>query len=168
MLAAEVDQVTAEFGEVTEHRQKEAEATGPNVNQTSKLSFCPPFMPSFIPLSSRRLRSASLELLKANRPARRCLAIRARKPLTVLALESSADDSCCSIVTSSRQILANVVIKQHLLNAQYGGIHPLRAQEAHMAGVVSHSSSNGPAKGLGPERAARLKAQADNRSSLSL
>ena len=32
---------------------------------------------------------------------------------TVLALESSADDTCASVVTSSREILSNVVIKQH-------------------------------------------------------
>jgi hypothetical protein len=60
-----------------------------------------------------------------------------RPDLTVLALESSADDSCAAIVTSSREILANVVIKQHHINARYGGIHPIKAQDAHAYGVVS-------------------------------
>lgn len=60
-----------------------------------------------------------------------------RPVLTVLALESSADDSCAAIVTSSREILANVVIKQHHINARYGGIHPIKAQDAHAYGVVS-------------------------------
>lgn len=31
----------------------------------------------------------------------------------VLAIESSADDTCAAIVDSSRRILSNVVIKQH-------------------------------------------------------
>ena len=43
--------------------------------------------------------------------------LRAVKPptrsLTVLALESSADDTCAAVITSSRQILSNVVVKQH-------------------------------------------------------
>lgn len=34
---------------------------------------------------------------------------------TVLAFESSADDTCAAIVTSSRKILSNVVIKQNHL-----------------------------------------------------
>lgn len=59
------------------------------------------------------------------------------RPLRVLGIESSADDSCCAIVTSDRQILSNQVVKQHHINAKYGGIHPLRAQEGHAAGVVS-------------------------------
>lgn len=59
-----------------------------------------------------------------------------RRRLTVLALESSADDSCAAIVNSSRQILANVVIKQHGLNIKHGGIHPLEAQHAHERNLV--------------------------------
>jgi N6-L-threonylcarbamoyladenine synthase len=57
--------------------------------------------------------------------------------LTVLALESSADDSCASIINSEREILSNVVIKQHHLNVKHGGIHPLEAQHAHERNVVS-------------------------------
>lgn len=33
--------------------------------------------------------------------------------LNILAIESSADDTCAAVVNSSRQILSNVVIKQH-------------------------------------------------------
>ncbi|EJT52364.1 hypothetical protein A1Q1_04575 [Trichosporon asahii var. asahii CBS 2479] len=58
-----------------------------------------------------------------------------RKPLTILALESSADDSCCAIVDSERKIHANVVLKQHHINATQGGINPIRAQEAHERNV---------------------------------
>lgn len=32
---------------------------------------------------------------------------------TVLALESSADDTCAAIVNSDREILSNIVVKQH-------------------------------------------------------
>ncbi|KAF9467255.1 Gcp-like domain-containing protein [Collybia nuda] len=55
----------------------------------------------------------------------------ARRHFTVLAVESSADDTCAAIVTSSRQILSNVVIKQHDLHEGFGGIHPMIAIEAH-------------------------------------
>ena len=34
---------------------------------------------------------------------------------SVLAFESSADDTCVAVVTSSRQILSNVIIKQNHL-----------------------------------------------------
>ncbi|KAM0792259.1 hypothetical protein ACM66B_004953 [Microbotryomycetes sp. NB124-2] len=54
-----------------------------------------------------------------------------KRPLLVLGLESSADDSCAAIVSSDRRILSNIVIKQGHLLQQYGGIHPKHAQEAH-------------------------------------
>ncbi|KAK4058910.1 Mitochondrial tRNAs modification protein [Microbotryomycetes sp. JL221] len=54
-----------------------------------------------------------------------------QRPLVVLGLESSADDSCAAIVSSHRQILSNVVIKQGQLLQKFDGIHPLHAQEAH-------------------------------------
>ena len=38
---------------------------------------------------------------------------------SVLALESSANDTCTAVVTSSKQILSNVVIKQHSLFVFY-------------------------------------------------
>ncbi|KAF8070292.1 Gcp-like domain-containing protein [Lyophyllum atratum] len=50
---------------------------------------------------------------------------------TVLAVESSADDTCAAVVTSSRDILSNVVIKQNDLHEGYGGIHPMVAIQAH-------------------------------------
>ncbi|GAA5994132.1 hypothetical protein JCM11641_003832 [Rhodosporidiobolus odoratus] len=53
------------------------------------------------------------------------------RPLVVLGLESSADDTCASVVTSPREILSNVVLKQSNIHEAYGGIHPLHAQEAH-------------------------------------
>lgn len=32
---------------------------------------------------------------------------------TVLALESSADDTCAAVVNSDREVVSNVVVKQH-------------------------------------------------------
>ncbi|EJD52697.1 peptidase M22, glycoprotease [Auricularia subglabra TFB-10046 SS5] len=56
--------------------------------------------------------------------------IRARR-FTVIAFESSADDSCVAIVNSHREILANVVIGQDKLNESFGGIQPMVALDAH-------------------------------------
>lgn len=41
----------------------------------------------------------------------------------ILALESSADDTCAAVVDSSRRMLSNVVRKQHEIHRQFGGIH---------------------------------------------
>ncbi|WVF66064.1 hypothetical protein IAT40_000803 [Kwoniella sp. CBS 6097] len=57
------------------------------------------------------------------------------RPIVVLGLESSADDSSASIVTSDRRILSLVTISQHAENSKYGGIHPLAAQAAHIKNV---------------------------------
>ncbi|KAJ3747362.1 Gcp-like domain-containing protein [Lentinula detonsa] len=54
---------------------------------------------------------------------------------TVLAFESSADDTCAAVVTSDRQILSNVVIRQNDLVQRYGGIHPGAAVLAHQANL---------------------------------
>lgn len=40
------------------------------------------------------------------------------RPFRVLALESSADDSCAAIVSSDRKVWSNVVVKQHLIHGQ--------------------------------------------------
>ncbi|WRT63871.1 uncharacterized protein IL334_000796 [Kwoniella shivajii] len=53
------------------------------------------------------------------------------KPLLVLGIESSADDSSASIVSSQREILSLVTISQHDQNSLHGGIHPLLAQASH-------------------------------------
>ena len=44
--------------------------------------------------------------------------------LTVLALESSADDTCAAVVTSSGQILSNVVLKQNHVYVSLSGSTP--------------------------------------------
>ncbi|KAJ2963055.1 hypothetical protein NUW54_g14301 [Trametes sanguinea] len=46
----------------------------------------------------------------------RSLRHRILRRFTVLALESSADDTCAAVVTSDRKILSNVVINQQSLS----------------------------------------------------
>ncbi|KAI0666713.1 glycoprotease [Trametes maxima] len=58
-----------------------------------------------------------------------------RRRFTVLALESSADDTCAAVVTSDRQILSNVVVNQQAFLEEYGGIHPFVALHAHQRNV---------------------------------
>ena len=51
--------------------------------------------------------------LMIRRPFPSRLRVAERRQFTVLALESSADDTCAAVVTSSRKILSNVVLKQN-------------------------------------------------------
>ncbi|KAI0093318.1 glycoprotease family-domain-containing protein [Irpex rosettiformis] len=54
-----------------------------------------------------------------------------RRYFNVLALESSADDTCAAVVTSERKVLSNIVISQHTQHADFGGIHPFYAMQGH-------------------------------------
>ncbi|KAK7057393.1 mitochondrial tRNA N6-adenosine threonylcarbamoyltransferase [Favolaschia claudopus] len=54
-----------------------------------------------------------------------------RRPFRVLALETSADDSCVAIVDASRRIFSNIVHSQNSLHQPQGGIHPMLAMLAH-------------------------------------
>lgn len=46
--------------------------------------------------------------------------------LNILALESSADDTCAAVVSSSRHILSNIVIKQHDMSVTRPSHFPIR------------------------------------------
>ncbi|KAH7873194.1 peptidase M22 glycoprotease [Lentinula edodes] len=63
------------------------------------------------------------------------LSRRLNRLFTVLAFESSADDTCVAVVTSDRQILSNVVIRQNDLVERFGGINPGAAVMAHQANL---------------------------------
>ncbi|KAL5507075.1 QRI7 [Sanghuangporus vaninii] len=54
-----------------------------------------------------------------------------RRDFTVLALESSADDTCVAVVTSEREILSNIVLNQSAKLEEYGGIFPSVAIREH-------------------------------------
>lgn len=65
----------------------------------------------------------------------------ARRQL-ILALESSADDTCAAVVSNQREILSNVVMKQDQIHEQYGGIHPLYATQGHMRNISTAISES--------------------------
>ena len=53
------------------------------------------------------------------------------RPLTVLGLESSCDDTAAAVVRSGEGILSNVVASQETLHAAFGGVVPEIAARAH-------------------------------------
>ncbi|KAK0472959.1 glycoprotease family-domain-containing protein [Armillaria novae-zelandiae] len=68
-------------------------------------------------------------------PCRRALFLTLFKTFTVLAFESSANDTCAAVITSDRQILSNVVIRQHHLNEKWGRAHPAAAVMEHQTNM---------------------------------
>jgi hypothetical protein len=54
----------------------------------------------------------------ASNSLRACLSTKTGKSITILALESSADDTCAAIVSDNKTIHANVVLKQDDLLGQ--------------------------------------------------
>ncbi|KAH8551517.1 glycoprotease family-domain-containing protein [Umbelopsis sp. PMI_123] len=54
------------------------------------------------------------------------------KPLTVLGIETSCDDTSAAVVTSDRKILSEIVRTQHHLHEPLGGIVPTLASTGHM------------------------------------
>ncbi|KAG6866607.1 hypothetical protein C0991_000717 [Blastosporella zonata] len=77
-----------------------------------------------------------MRLLRHSSPSRISLLRHSSPPslprsFTVLALESSADDSCAAVVSDAPRILSNVVIKQNSIHEVYGGIHPMYAIQGH-------------------------------------
>lgn len=55
-----------------------------------------------------------------------------QKPLIVLGIETSCDDTSAAVVTSNRKILSEVVRTQHQLHEPMGGIVPTLASTGHM------------------------------------
>ncbi|KAF7321509.1 tRNA N6-adenosine threonylcarbamoyltransferase, mitochondrial [Mycena kentingensis (nom. inval.)] len=64
------------------------------------------------------------------RATRACPIQRQRRALRILALESSADDTCAAVV-SDRKILSNVVLRQNRDHEPRRGIYPLLALHLH-------------------------------------
>ena len=50
----------------------------------------------------------------------------------ILALETSCDDTCASVVTGAGEIRSNVIASQGLLHARYGGVVPEIAARHHL------------------------------------
>ncbi|KAF7362052.1 tRNA N6-adenosine threonylcarbamoyltransferase, mitochondrial [Mycena venus] len=57
------------------------------------------------------------------------------RPFRVLALETSADDTCAAIVDASRRVWSNVVVPQNYIHEAMGGIQPMVALLAHQRNI---------------------------------
>lgn len=102
--------------------------------QLATLSTPPPVTPSAVPLVAQAILSSPQNSQSAiSSPSNQLEPAPPSAELIVLGLESSADDSCAAVVSSTRGILSSIVLKQHLLHESFGGIHPLFAQKAHQA-----------------------------------
>lgn len=55
---------------------------------------------------------------------------------TILAIESSCDETACAIVCDGREVLANVIASQADLHAQFGGVVPEVAARSHIEVVI--------------------------------
>ena len=56
-------------------------------------------------------------------------------PITILGIETSCDETAAAIVTSNRDIRANIVLSQLEEHAPYGGVVPEIAARAHMDSI---------------------------------
>ena len=55
---------------------------------------------------------------------------------TILAIESSCDETAAAIVRDGRQVISSVISSQIPLHAMYGGVVPEIASRRHMEAVV--------------------------------
>lgn len=55
---------------------------------------------------------------------------------TILAIESSCDETACAIIRDGREVLANVIASQADLHAQFGGVVPEVAARSHIEVVI--------------------------------
>lgn len=56
----------------------------------------------------------------------------ARKKSIILAIETSCDDTCASVISNGTEILSNIVSSQSSIHAKYGGIVPEIASRKHV------------------------------------
>lgn len=55
---------------------------------------------------------------------------------TILAIESSCDETACAIIRDGREVLTNVIASQADLHAQFGGVVPEVAARSHIEVVI--------------------------------
>src|SRR5574344_2739278 len=53
----------------------------------------------------------------------------------IMAIESSCDETACSIVKNGREVIANVVASQIKTHAQFGGVIPEIAAREHLEAI---------------------------------
>ncbi|KAL6125961.1 hypothetical protein ACLB2K_074012 [Fragaria x ananassa] len=102
--------------------------------QTSLRALKPFFNPTPRPISSLPISSFSNSSITKNPTF---LESKTRTPypqddLVVLGIETSCDDTAAAVVKSNGEILSQVISSQADLLAQYGGVAPKMAEEAHL------------------------------------
>ncbi|HSM70481.1 MAG TPA: tRNA (adenosine(37)-N6)-threonylcarbamoyltransferase complex transferase subunit TsaD [Anaerolineales bacterium] len=58
------------------------------------------------------------------------------KPVRILAIESSCDETACAVVENGRTLLASTVASQMEMHARYGGVYPEVASRQHVLSIV--------------------------------
>ena len=58
------------------------------------------------------------------------------KPVRVLAIESSCDETACAILENGRALLASIVASQMEIHARYGGVFPEVASRQHVLSII--------------------------------
>ncbi len=58
------------------------------------------------------------------------------KDIYILAIESSCDETACSIVKNGREVLSNVISSQIAIHAQFGGVVPEVASRKHVENIT--------------------------------
>ena len=60
-----------------------------------------------------------------------------KKDLTVLAIESSCDETACAIVKNGREVLSNIIATQIDIHKRYGGVVPEIASRNHIDAITN-------------------------------
>ncbi|HVF24299.1 MAG TPA: tRNA (adenosine(37)-N6)-threonylcarbamoyltransferase complex transferase subunit TsaD [Anaerolineales bacterium] len=58
------------------------------------------------------------------------------KPIRILAIESSCDETACAILENGRALLASTVASQMDIHARYGGVFPEVASRQHVLSII--------------------------------
>ena len=62
--------------------------------------------------------------------------IQMEKDVTILAIESSCDETAAAVVRNGREVLSNVIYSQIALHTVYGGVVPEIASRKHIEKVI--------------------------------
>src|SRR5258705_11068556 len=58
------------------------------------------------------------------------------KPVRILAIETSCDETACAILENGRALLASIVASQMDIHARYGGVFPEVASRQHVLSII--------------------------------
>lgn len=58
-----------------------------------------------------------------------------KKDITILAIESSCDETACAIVKNGREVISSVINTQIAIHTEYGGVVPEIASRKHIENI---------------------------------